>query len=117
MKLLLIDDDINLSRVLAYQLQKNGFLVSTAKNGDEGLSLFFKESFDIIITDKNMPNMGGVKLLKSVRKIDPDVKVVLITGFGGKQSYINAMGLGAVEFLHKPLRIGDLKKFISNLIK
>ena len=59
MKVLLIDDDINLSKVLAYQLQKSGYQVSAAKNRREGLSLFYDDNYDIVITDIQMPDISG----------------------------------------------------------
>ena len=115
-KILIVDDNEDLCNVFKEALEEEGYCIFTARDGRQALAAAKKTHFDLIITDKNMPRMGGVRLLKSVRKFDPDVKIVLITGFGGRKSYINAMDLGAVEFLHKPLRISDLKEFVSNII-
>lgn len=115
-KILIVDDDEDLCNIFKQVLEEEGYNISTARDGQQALAEATKTHFDLIITDKNMPQMGGVRLLKSIRKVDPTVKVVMITGFGGKQSYINAMELGADEFLNKPLSIKDLKKFVSNVI-
>ena len=116
-KILIVDDNEELCAIFKEALEEEGYVIATALDGREALAEAKKTHFDLIITDKNMPRMGGVRLLRSIRELDPDIKIILVTGFGGKQSYIKAMELGADEYLNKPLRIGDLKKFVSNIIK
>ncbi|MGA1875420.1 MAG: response regulator [bacterium] len=116
-KILIVDDNEELCSIFKEALEEEGYAISTAQNGKQALDKIKGTHFDLIITDKNMPNMGGFRLLKSIREINPDVKVVMMTGFGGRQSYMDAMEFGAIEFLNKPVRIGDLKKFVSNIMK
>ena len=116
-KILIVDDNEELCAIFKEALEEEGYMIATALDGREALAEAKKTHFDLIITDKNMPKMGGVRLVRAIRQLDQNVKIVLITGFGGRQSYIKAMELGADEYLSKPLRIDDLKKFISNIIK
>jgi two-component system NtrC family response regulator len=102
MKTLLIDDDINLCKVLAYQLQKNGYDVTTAKNGEEGLSLFSKNIYDIVITDIQMPDISGIDVLRKIRKENEKVIIIIITAHGSVENAIEACKLGATDYLTKP---------------
>jgi two-component system NtrC family response regulator len=102
MKVLLIDDDINLSKVLAYQLQKSGYQVSAAKNGREGLSLFYDDNYDIVITDIQMPDISGIDVLRKIRKENETVIIIIITAHGSVENAIEACKLGATDYLTKP---------------
>jgi len=102
MKVLLIDDDMNLCKVLAYQLQKSGYQVSMAKNGGEGLSLFFDNDYDIVITDIQMPDISGIDVLRKIRKENETVIIIIITAHGSVENAIEACKLGANDYLTKP---------------
>jgi len=102
MKVLLIDDDMNLCKVLAYQLQKSGYQVSMAKNGGEGLSLFFDNDYDIVITDIQMPDISGINVLRKIRKENETVIIIIITAHGSVENAIEACKLGANDYLTKP---------------
>jgi DNA-binding NtrC family response regulator len=115
-KILIVDDDEEICSIFKEALEAEGYIISTAQNGKQALVKIKEEPFDLIITDKNMPQMGGLRLTKAIRKEYPNIKIVLITGVGGPKSYINAMELGADEYLSKPFRINELKKFIANIL-
>lgn len=115
-KILIVDDNEELCNIFKEALEEEGYQITTAQNGRQALAKAKQMHFDLIITDKNMPIMGGVRLLKSIRQLDPEVKIVMVTAFGGRQSYLNAMDYGADEYLSKPLRIKDLKRFVANLV-
>ncbi len=102
LNLLLIDDDLNLCKVLAYQLEKNGFNVSTARNGKEGISLFSKKPFDIVITDIQMPDISGIDVLRKIRNDNEKVIIIIITAYGSVENAIEACKLGADDYLTKP---------------
>jgi two-component system NtrC family response regulator len=102
MRILLIDDDLNLCKVLAYQLQKNGFKVSTAGNGKEGLTLFSEHPFDIVLTDIQMPDMSGIDVLRQIRRENDKVIIIIITAYGSVENAIEACKLGANDYLTKP---------------
>jgi DNA-binding NtrC family response regulator len=102
MRVLLIDDDINLCKVLEHQLKKNGYTVSTANNGEEGVALFSKSDYDIVITDIQMPDISGIDVLRKIRKDNEKVIIIIITAHGSVENAIEACKLGATDYLTKP---------------
>jgi DNA-binding NtrC family response regulator len=100
--ILLIDDDISLSRVLGYQLEQSGFETVVVNSGQEGLDEFKKRTFDIVVTDIQMPDMSGIDVLGEIRKLDSNIVVILITAYGSIDNAIEACRLGADDYLTKP---------------
>ena len=101
-KLLIIDDEeyiLNLSRDI---LTKNRYSVRTALNGNEGLKLFEKETFDLILTDIKMPKIDGLDVIRHVRTINKEIPIIVITGHGTLDVAINSLRLGAQGFILKP---------------
>ena len=103
-KILLIDDEEANVRLLAMSLKSDGYEVSMAYSGEQGLKLFQKQSPDIVITDIKMPGMDGLEVLKQVKEIDPETEVIIITGHGDIDSTITALQYGASDFINKPVR-------------
>jgi len=103
-KLLIIDDEESILRVLSISLKSDGYNIVTASNGEEGVKLFRKESPDIVLTDIKMPGMDGIEVLKRVKEINPDTEVIVITGHGDMDSAIEALQYGASDFINKPIR-------------
>ncbi|NQT63727.1 MAG: sigma-54-dependent Fis family transcriptional regulator [Candidatus Marinimicrobia bacterium] len=99
---LLIDDDMSLSRVLGYQLEQSGFDVVVVNSGKDGLEQFKEKSFDIVVTDIQMPDMSGIEVLGEIRKIDVNIVIILITAYGSVDNAIEACRLGADDYLTKP---------------
>jgi two-component system NtrC family sensor kinase len=103
-KLLLIDDEESILRVLSLSLKSDGHEVTTAQNGEEGLRLFQEETPDIVLTDLKMPGMDGLEVLKKAKEHNPDAEVIVITGHGDMDSAIEALQQGASDFINKPIR-------------
>jgi DNA-binding NtrC family response regulator len=99
---LLIDDDDSLRRVAEYMLNEDGYEVLTAGGGVEGLDLFQRRPVDLVLTDVRMPDMDGVDLLARLKAVQPDLPVILITAHGSIASAVEAMKLGAFDYLTKP---------------
>ncbi len=112
-RLLLIDDDINLCKVVGYQLEKQGFQVSIAHSGREGLKLFQSRPFDIVLTDVQMPDLSGIDVLKQIREKNDQVIVIIITAYGSLDSAIKACQLGADDYLTKPFSQEQLRFVIG----
>jgi len=103
-KLLLIDDEPDILRVLSRSLEADGYEVVCAQNGTEGIAAFEKEKPDIVITDIKMPSMDGIEVLKKVKDQDVDTEVIIITGHGDIENAIEALKHGASDFINKPVR-------------
>ena len=108
-KILIIDDDSSLRRVLEYNLQQEGYDVCTAADGESGLRLFIEKSPSIVITDLKMPGMGGFQLLSAVKERSPATVVIVLTAFGAIDTAVEAMKLGAFDYLTKPFNREELK--------
>jgi len=104
-KLLLIDDEKAIVRVLSISLKSDGYDVVTAYGGEEGLDVFRRESPDIVLTDIKMPGVDGIEVLKRIKDLDPDTEVIIVTGHGDMHLAIEALQLGASDFINKP--VGD----------
>src|SRR5512143_3312808 len=103
-KILLIDDEPDLLRVLARSLTTDGHEVATATDGKEGLAAFDGQPVPIVITDIKMPGMDGIEVLKRIKERAPDTEVIIITGHGDIDRAIEALHFGASDFITKPFR-------------
>ncbi len=103
-KLLIIDDEEGIRKVLSLSLASDGYDVVTAPGGEEGIELFRKESPSIILTDIKMPGMDGIDVLKQIKDQSPDSEVIMITGHGDMDLAIEALKLDASDFLNKPIK-------------
>jgi two-component system NtrC family sensor kinase len=103
-KLLLIDDEEDIVKVLSMSLRSDGYQVLTALSGDEGLEIFQKELPDIVLTDLKMPGIDGLEVLRRSKTINPDAEVIVITGHGDMDSAIESLRYGASDFINKPVR-------------
>ena len=117
LKVLLIDDDINLCKVLAHQLKKQGYAVTSANDGQSGLRLFRDGSFDLVITDIQMPDITGIEVLQNIRLSDSNVVVIIITAHGSVQNAIEACQLGADDYIAKPFGQEQLLFIIEKALR
>jgi len=108
-KILVIDDDTSLRRVLEYNLQEEGYEVETAASGEDGLKMFKQLQPDLVITDMKMSGMDGLKVLNSVKESAPDTLVIIITAFGTVDVAVEAMKAGAYDYITKPFNRDALK--------
>ena len=116
-KILLVDDDDGVRSSFSTLLTKRGYDVDPKSSGVDALLALKKSSYDILLTDLKMPNMNGLDLLKEARCIDVDLGVIIMTGYGEIASYLEAMDLGAVEYLNKPIKTSDLEVIIKKLLQ
>ncbi len=117
MTILLIDDDLNLSKVIGYQLKQQGYQVHTALNGQEGLKKFKHNPYDAVISDIQMPDMSGIEVLKEVRRMDKQVVFLLITAYGNVESAVEACKIGADDYLTKPFGKEQLLFALQKAVK
>ncbi len=103
-KILIVDDEEIIVRLLSMSLRSDGYETVTAYNGEQGLEVFQSESPDIVVTDIKMPGMDGLELLKKIKEIDSEKEVIIVTGHGDIDSTITALQYGASDFINKPVR-------------
>ena len=106
---LVIDDDESLRKVVEYNLIEEGYRVLTAADGAAGLATFQEHPVDLIVTDIRMPGLDGLDLLARVRAMQPDLAVVVLTAHGTIDSAVEAMRIGAADYLTKPFNRDQLK--------
>jgi YesN/AraC family two-component response regulator len=120
-KILLVEDDTDMSEVFCDFLKMHSHEVHTAYNGKEGLALFREESFDIIITDIIMPEMDGLEMLKAMLIIKPDSSIITLSGGhrlapGVATQYLDAsLTLGALRSFCKPFKMADILIAVNEL--
>lgn len=114
---LIVDDEENARIGLSCFLFQEGYDVTIACDGEEALKIL-KENpqTSLIISDINMPKMNGLSLLREVNRQHPEVAMIMVTAYGEIESYIDAMNLGAFEYLHKPLRTEELKLAMNKIL-
>jgi len=116
-KVLVIDDEVNLRKVLAAMLRRDGFDVTVAENGEQGLAEFQKNGADIVVTDLVMPKVGGMEVLSTVRAANPDVPVIIITAHGTVDSAVDAIKAGAFDYITKPFDQAELSAVVAKAAK
>jgi len=102
-KLLLVDDEEGIRKVLSISLADNGYEVFTAENGEQALAIFQRESPPIVLTDIKMPGMDGIELLQKIKHQNPDAEVIMITGHGDMDLAIKSLKYQAIDFVTKPI--------------
>lgn len=115
-RILLVDDEENARIALSRLLSKEGYTVDTVANGFEALNHLREHNVNLIVSDINMPEMDGITFLREVNRSFPGSKVIMITAYGGVESYIEAMNLGAFEYINKPVKIEELKSIMSKIL-
>ncbi|GKS57180.1 acetoacetate metabolism regulatory protein AtoC [Nitrospira sp.] len=116
-KILVVDDEPSLRDVLSIMLKKAGYATNTASDGEEAVTQIGKEIYDLVITDLKMPGMGGMDVLKAVKSSSPDTVVLVVTAFGSAESAVEAMKLGAYDYLTKPFQIDEVQLTIRNALE
>ncbi len=102
-RILVADDELNIRAALAKILEKAGYTVTVAESGDAALSLLHEALFDLIITDLKMVGAGGLDVLRATKQREPEAEVILLTAYGTVRSAVDAMKMGAYDYLGKPI--------------
>ncbi len=116
-KILIVDDEDGMRRLLSRVLVKQGYQVETAGAGSEAMAFVSRASFDLVITDIHMPGMGGLELLEELRSFDPALPVVVITAYGTVESAVQALRSGAYDYLTKPFETDEIKLVVEKVFE
>ena len=114
-RVLVVDDDEEMRKLVRRSLEFDGYHVAERDRGTHVLQTLREAPFDLVILDKEMPGLNGLDLLPMLRREFPQVPVVLITAFGGRQVAASALRLGAAKYLEKPFRLRQLLDAIDEL--
>jgi len=116
-EILIIEDEEEMRIALTEVLIRNGYSVHTASNGIEGLELFNKEPFNMVITDVKMPKISGLEVLKEIKKQSPQIPVIMITAYGTIDNAVEAMREGAFDYILKPFSAEILDDTVLRAIR
>lgn len=116
-KILVVDDEQIIRESISYILKKDGYSVSEADNGREAYNKLLAESFDLVITDLEMPEMKGIELLERITKMSPETSVIIITAYGSLDTAIAALRAGASDYTLKPIEFDELQVKIRRLFE
>jgi two-component system response regulator PilR (NtrC family) len=116
-RILVVDDEDSIREFLEIMLKKENYEVTTAEDGLKAKEILAKKSFDMVISDMQMPNMTGIELLKHVKESYPDIVFMIITAFGTTESAVDAMKMGAYDYVTKPFKIDEVRLNIANALR
>lgn len=115
-KVLIVDDQFGIRILLSEVLQKEGYQTFQAANGVQALEITRKDPPDLVLLDMKIPGMDGIEILKRMKKIDPDIRVIIMTAYGELDTIQESKDLGALAHFAKPFDIDDIRKAVRKYI-
>jgi DNA-binding NtrC family response regulator len=116
-KILIVDDEEGLRRLLARVLGKEGFQAVAVGSGDEALAQIAAEDFDLVITDIQMPGMNGLELMRRLKEFDSALPVIVMTAYGTVENAVEALRIGAYDYLTKPFETDELRLTVAKALE
>lgn len=116
-KVLVVDDELGFRDLLTYELGFLGHQVLTAASGDEAIEKIRGKDIDVVISDLTMPKRNGLETLSALKAIDPQVEVIMVTGYATLENAARSIELGAYDFITKPFQVHDLAKLIDRALE
>ncbi len=113
-KILVVDDEKSMREVLEIFLAEEGYDIVAANGGEKAIEMMKKDVFNLVITDLKMPGITGFDLLKIIKEVSPRTTVVIMTAFGTTESAVEAMKLGAFDYIQKPFKMDDIRLVVKN---
>ncbi len=116
-KILIVDDDPEILEIIADILREGGYAVDTAPDGVKAIRYIDAESYDLVITDLNLPEMDGMMVLKHVVDQSPDTMCIILTGYGTIKSAVEAIKTGAFDYITKPIKSGEILMVVEKALR
>ncbi|HEY7817903.1 MAG TPA: sigma-54 dependent transcriptional regulator, partial [Vicinamibacteria bacterium] len=116
-RILVVDDEESMRQLLEIALGKEGYHLTLAESGKKAIELFDKSSYDLVISDIKMADMSGVEVLRHIKETDPPVPVIMVTAYASAETAVEALRLGAYDYLTKPFKLEELKANIRNALE
>ena len=114
--ILIVDDERHIRRNLQLLLEAAGYQTDVASDGEEALAMCQAHQYNVALVDLQMPKMNGLELLRSLRELHPETAVVILTAYGSVARAVEAMKLGAVDFLEKPFNPKALRLLVDEVL-
>ena len=115
-RILVVEDDEEMRSLLKDFFTEEGFETDSVSNGSEAFRILVRELFDLVITDIRMPGLTGLDILPGIRKLQPEVPIIVITAFGSEEIRDRAMARGATSYLEKPIHFNTLRSLVSEMV-
>lgn len=116
-RILLVDDEAIVRKVIQTVLERPGLYIVEAENGEKGIELLLAEPFDLIIADKNLPGITGLDVIRRAKAVDPRMGALLITAYASRESAEEAMAMGVDDYLVKPFEMSDLLEKVDEALE
>ena len=116
-RILVVDDERSIRELLAIVLRRDGYEVILAENGRTALNVLEQEPVDLLISDIKMPDMSGVEVLRAAKQVDQDILGIMITAFASTESAVEALRMGAYDYVSKPFDVDELKIIVRNALE
>ncbi len=116
-RILVVDDEESIREFLEIMLKKEGYEITLAEDGQKAKDLLSKKTFDMIISDLQMPHVTGIELLRHVKETSPEIVFMMITAFGTTETAVEAMKMGAYDYITKPFKIDEVRLNIQNALR
>lgn len=115
-RVLVVDDEENARIGLSKILEHEGYRVDSVANGREALDFLQRHKVQVVISDLQMPEMNGMAFLRELSRHYPSTQVIMVTAHGGVESYLEAIHLGAYEYINKPIRLEELRIVMDKML-
>ncbi|MFQ5946027.1 MAG: sigma-54-dependent transcriptional regulator, partial [Anaerolineae bacterium] len=116
-RILVVDDERGMREVLSSMLKKEGYDVAVAEGGEVAIEAIRREAYDAVITDVRMPKVDGLQVLKALKDVSPNTVVIMITAFGSSETAVEAMKLGAYDYITKPFKYDEVTLNIKRALE
>ncbi len=115
-RVLVVDDEENARIGVSKILEQEGYRVDSVANGREALDFLQRQNVQVVISDLQMPEMNGMSFLRELNRHYPSTQVIMVTAHGGVESYLEAIHLGAYEYINKPIRLDELRIVMDKML-
>lgn len=116
-RVLVVDDELSMRQFLAILLEREGYLVDQAESAEAALALLASQNYDLVFSDVKMPGLDGIALLEEIKKDSPDTAVLMMTAFSTAEQAVEAMKLGAYDYIAKPFKVEEIKVLVRNALE
>ena len=116
-KILVVDDELSMREFLSILLEREGYDVTVAASAAEALRMMESALFDLVLSDVNMPGLSGIELLARIKEKSPETSVLMLTAFSAAEQAVEAMKLGAYDYIGKPFKNEEIKQLVKNALE